>query len=72
MRLGPDLSQFGDELPDLEELLPEEVQYLCDVCRMLTTMGICGRGAPIKPDPDFEPFDPDELGMDPEKDRRFW
>ncbi len=76
MRVGPDLSTFGDELPDLEELLPEELQYLCDVCRMLNQLGICRAGGrpavAAQLDPDFEAFDPDELGLDPEDDVKYW
>lgn len=66
--MGPDLSRFGDSLPDLEDLLPEEIQYLRRVCRWLRAGGL---GA-VKPDPDFEPFDPDELGIDPEEDQQYY
>lgn len=66
--MGPDLSAYGNELPDLGDLLPEEVQYLRRVCRLLRELGA---GA-VKPDPDFEPFDPDELGLDPEEDDQYY
>ena len=65
MRVGPDLSSFGSELPDLEELLPEEVQYLLAVCRMLNELGLHARAAPAHDDAHF---DADELGLDPEDD----
>lgn len=75
MRQGPDLSSFGSALPPLEELLPEEIRYLCDVCRLLAKAGIC-KGArsylPPGMDGDYEAFDPDELGFDPELDAERW
>lgn len=70
--MGPDLSRFGNELPDLGELLPEEVKYLRRVCRLLHEIGLPARGGVVYHDPDFEPFDPDELGLDPEQDGEYY
>lgn len=33
---------------------------------------VAASGHPAAPDPDFEYFDPDELGVDPEKDEEVW
>lgn len=74
MRLGPDLSPYGDQLPDLEDLAPEEVRYLCDVCRLLRRLGVCsddpGDTSRLKQLEleDESMFDRDELGIDPEED----
>lgn len=65
MRVGPDLSSYGSELPVLEELLPEEIRYLCDVCRLLAKLGVCGGR---RRDDKLDLFDRDELGIDPEED----
>lgn len=66
MRLAPDLSPFGSDLPDLEDLLPEEIRYLCDVCAQLHAMGICTVKDLRQRELAF--FDRDELGEDPEED----
>lgn len=67
VRLAPDLSPYGDELPDLEDLAPEEVQYLCDLCRLLARLGAChGLGPRDAVVTDDSTFDADELGIDPE------
>lgn len=67
MRLAPDLSSYGSSLPELEELLPEEIAYLCDVCAWLGELGVCQRG--LKRGSSLEAhFDADELGLDPEDD----
>jgi len=65
VRAGPDLSSFGSSLPDFDELLPEELRYLRDVCRALRKLGF-----EISEDQnELEArFDRDELGIDPEED----
>jgi len=53
---------------NLQELEPDEIAYLRRVCNFLRTH-------PIPPgvvDADFEYFDPDELGIDPEEDYEQW
>jgi hypothetical protein len=65
-RAGPDLSSFGSELPLLEDLYPEELRYLCDLCTKLQTWGVC-HSSRIEPHDDAH-YDADELGLDPEED----
>lgn len=48
----------------VEALEPEEVKYLRMVCRHLSAYD---RVVHVHDD-DFEPFDADELGIDPEED----
>lgn len=61
-------------IPDLRELEPEELKYLRRVCALLHKldawqehrMGREGEVCTEEDYADFEPFDPDELGIDPE------
>lgn len=62
MNQAPDPSSFGSDLPDLEDLLPEDIRYLRAVCRWLRELGLGGAAHPD------EHFDADELGLDPELD----
>lgn len=49
----------------------------CKACEILRNQGgleamKAGTAHPAAPDPDFEYFDPDELGVDPEEDAEVW
>lgn len=63
-------SPFRIKLPKLEDLLPEEVQYLRRVCRLLNQMGI--PELEVEEDDLQGLFDADELGLDPEEDDSRW
>lgn len=70
VRLAPDLYPYGDELPNVEDLAPEEVRYLCDLCRLLARLGACTglRSGKERQVVDESTFDADELGIDPEEE----
>lgn len=52
----------------LQELEPEELKYLRRVCEALRELPL----PPAAREIDFEYFDPDELGIDPEEDYDQW
>jgi len=55
-------------LPPFEDLLPAELRQLCEYCRQLRGLGVCGDDDDeLDHDDDDGPYDDDEMGIDPEE-----
>ena len=62
------MSLLDEALPPLEELEPEELQYLRQICEALRKYGNYGKPPDDEEDEEDTLFDADELGLDPETD----
>lgn len=68
------MSILDEGLPPLEDLEPEELQYLRQICEALRKLRWPEREQEDQEDQDFDLglFDADELGLDPETDNERW
>lgn len=70
------MSILDEALPPLEDLEPEELKYLREICKALKAFEFPKRDPRAYAHPDAEDgdglFDADELGLDPEFDNERW